>query len=157
MTKKLINLLSVIALFSTTLYAIDFSQRDRLIAESYKEVPAVTTAELHEMLEDDVELIVLDIREIEQRAEGTIPTLDTYEMTRGELEFKIMMLIEDKNTKIVSFCRDGPRGALASRTLIDMGYKNATYLKGGLKAWAVAGYKIKNGLGRVVLNVEDEF
>lgn len=38
------------------------------------------------------------------------------------------------NQKIVSFCRDRPRGALASRTLINMGYKNSTYLKGGLKA-----------------------
>lgn len=153
---KSIYLLIFTALFSTALFGVDFSQRDRLIAESYKEVPAVTPAELYEMLEGDEDFIVLDIREIDQRAEGTIPTLDKYEMTRGELEFKIMMMIEDKNTKIVSFCRDGPRGALASRTLINMGYKNAVYLKGGLKAWAVAGYKIKSGLGRTVLSV-DEF
>ena len=156
MQKILINILSLI-LLSSAIYAIDFSQRDRLIAEARAEVPFVTPKKLNDMLEDEEELIILDIREVEQRAEGTIPTLDTYEITRGQLEFKIMILIEDKNTKIVSFCRDGPRSALASRTLINMGYKNATYLKGGLKAWAVAGYKIKNGLGRVVLNKEDEF
>ncbi|MCK4874207.1 MAG: rhodanese-like domain-containing protein [Sulfurimonas sp.] len=156
MQKILINILSLI-LLSSAIYAIDFSQRDRLIAEARAEVPFVTPKKLNDMLEDEEELIILDIREVEQRAEGTIPTLDTYEITRGQLEFKIMILIEDKNTKIVSFCRDGPRSAIASRTLINMGYKNATYLKGGLKAWAVAGYKIKNGLGRVVLNKEDEF
>lgn len=157
MIKLFINTLILLSIISTCSFAFDFSQRDRIIKESYKEVRAVTPAELKEMLDDDVELIVLDIREIEQRAEGTIPTLNKYEMTRGQLEFGIMTMIEDKNTLIVSFCRDGPRGALASRTLIDMGYKNATYLQGGLKAWAVAGYKIKNGLGRVVLNTEEEF
>ena len=157
MKTKSTYLFILISLFTTTLFGVDFSQRDRIITESYKAVPATTPAQLKEMIEDGEDFIVLDIREIDQRAEGTIPTLNKYEMTRGELEFKIMIMFEDKNTKIVSFCRDGPRGALASRTLIDMGYKNATYLQGGLKAWAVAGYKIKNGLGRVVLNTEDEF
>lgn len=144
------------AILSTAASAIDFSQRDRLIAEASAEVPFVTPQELNEMLENGDDFIVLDIREIDQRAEGTIPTLDKYELTRGQLEFEIMIMVEDKNTKIVSFCRDGPRGALASKTLINMGYKNAVYLKGGLKAWAVAGYKIKSGLGRTIYTV-DEF
>lgn len=157
MNKILINISILLLLISTSLYAIDFSQRDRLIAESYEIVPATTPQELKEMLENDEDIIILDIREIDQRAEGTIPTMNKYEMTRGELEFNIMIMFEDKDTRIITFCRDGPRGALASRTLIDMGYKNATYLQGGLKAWAVAGYKIKNGLGRVVLNTEEEF
>jgi rhodanese-related sulfurtransferase len=144
------------AILSTAVSAIDFSQRDRLIADASAEVPFVTPQELNEMLENGDDFIVLDIREIDQRAEGTIPTLDKYELTRGQLEFEIMIMVEDKNTKIVSFCRDGPRGALASKTLINMGYKNAVYLKGGLKAWAVAGYKIKSGLGRTIYTV-DEF
>jgi rhodanese-related sulfurtransferase len=144
------------AILSTAASAIDFSERDRLIAEASAEVPSVTPQQLNEMLENGDDFIVLDIREIDQRAEGTIPTLDKYELTRGQLEFKIMIMVEDKNTKIVSFCRDGPRGALASKTLINMGYKNAVYLKGGLKAWAVAGYKIKSGLGHTIYTV-DEF
>lgn len=144
------------AILSTAASAIDFSQRDRLIAEASAEVPFVTPQQLNEMLENGDDFIVLDIREIDQRAEGTIPTLDKYELTRGQLEFEIMIMVEDKDTKIVSFCRDGPRGALASKTLINMGYKNAVYLKGGLKAWAVAGYKIKSGLGRTIYTV-DEF
>lgn len=155
--KKIISSFFILsALFCNAIYAIDFSERDRLIAEASAEVPSVTPEELNEMLDNGDDFIVLDIREIDQRAEGTIPTLDKYELTRGQLEFEIMMLVEDKNTKIVSFCRDGPRGALASKTLINMGYKNAVYLKGGLKAWAVAGYKIKSGLGRTVYAV-DEF
>ncbi|MDA7816605.1 rhodanese-like domain-containing protein [Sulfurimonas sp.] len=157
MINNYIKILLLLLILSTCSIGYDFSQRNRIIQESYATVRAVTPLELKEMIDDDVELIVLDIREIEQRAEGTIPTLNTYEMTRGQLEFGIMEMIEDKNTLIVSFCRDGPRGALASRTLIDMGYKNATYLQGGLKAWAVAGYRIRNGLGRVVLNTEEEF
>lgn len=156
MKKIIASFFILCALFCNAMYAVDFSQRDRLIAQASAEAQFVTPKELNEMLENGDDFIVLDVREIDQRAEGTIPTLDKYELTRGQLEFEIMIMVEDKDTKIVSFCRDGPRGALASKTLINMGYKNAVYLKGGLKAWAVAGYKIKSGLGRTVLNV-DEF
>ncbi|OHE02476.1 MAG: hypothetical protein A2W82_04420 [Sulfurimonas sp. RIFCSPLOWO2_12_36_12] len=156
MKKTIASFFIFSALFCNAVYAIDFSERDRLIAEASAKVPFVTPKELNEMVENGDDFIVLDIREIDQRAEGTIPTLDKYEVTRGQLEFEIMIMVEDKNTKIVSFCRDGPRGAMASKTLIDMGYKNAVYLKGGLKAWAVAGYKIKSGLGRTINSV-DEF
>lgn len=153
---KLLTAIMLMSTLSSSIYAVDFSQRDRLIKEASKSVASITPEALFEILEDgDEEIIILDIREIDQRAEGTIPTLDKYELTRGEIEFKIMMLIENKNAKIVSFCRDGPRGALATKTLIEMGYKNAMYLKGGLKAWAVAGYPIKSGLGRTIYYVED--
>lgn len=156
MTKYISGFLIASSMLYASADAIDFSQRDRLVAEASKSVASITPKELYEILEDGKEdIIVLDIREVEQRAEGTIPTLDKYELTRGELEFKIMILIENKDAKIVSFCRDGPRGALATKTLIEMGYKNAMYLKGGLKAWAVAGYPIKSGLGRTVQYIEE--
>ncbi len=51
--------------------------------------------------------------------------------------------VKDKNAVIVTYCRGGSRGALAAQTLRHLGYKNATNLKGGLKAWAKAGYPIE--------------
>ncbi len=108
------------------------------------------------MLDDGEDVIVLDVREAEQRSEGSIPFDDFnkenfYHLTRGNLEWKINKLISDKNAKIVTYCRRGGRGALAAKVLRQMGYKNATTLKGGLKGWAKAGYPIKTGLGKVVL------
>ena len=156
MQKIFANFLILTTLLSTTAFAVDFSQKERLIAEARAEVNYVTPKQLYEMLENDEEVIVLDIREVDQRPEGTIPTLDKYEVTRGQIEFKIPVMIEDKNIKIVSFCRVEPRSILATKTLISMGYKNAVYLKGGLKAWIRAGYSLKTGLGLITI-AEDQF
>ena len=41
----------------------------------------------------------------------------------------------DTEKKIVVFCTLGGRGALATKTLQDMGYKNVFNLKEGLQNW----------------------
>ena len=140
---KLLTTTIAMAIISSSVYAVDYSQRDRVIKEARAIAGEITPQELNEMLEEGKDVIVLDIREIEQRFEGTIPTMDKYEVTRGQIEFKIMKMIPNKDAYIVTFCRGGPRGALAAKTLRELGYKNATNLKGGLKAWAKAGYPVK--------------
>lgn len=72
------------------------------------------------------------------------------------MEFAIGNKVKDKNIVIVTYCRSGGRGALAAQQLRRLGYKNATNLKGGLKAWAKAGYPVETGLGTVVITKEAE-
>lgn len=146
-----------LAVFALILGAAESSPKDRLLAEALREAPEVTPKELKEMLDNDAKVIVLDIREKEQRAEGSIKTLDKYEVTRCDLEFFVPEMIKDQNIMIVTYCRSGPRGALAAQMLRKMGYKNARNLKGGLKGWVEAGYMLKTGLGMVALSKDDEF
>jgi len=77
-------------------------------------------------------------------------------ITRGNLEFVIGNKVKDKNALIVTYCRSGGRGALAAQQLRHLGYKNATNLKGGLKAWAKSGYPVETGLGTVIITKEVE-
>ena len=93
-------------------------------------------------------------REANQRAEGQIYADDYFAITRGNLEFKVLNKIKNKNALIVTYCRGGSRGALAAQTLQKLGYKNAVNLKGGLKGWAKAGYPIDTGLGVTKLEKE---
>lgn len=127
-----------------------------LINQAKKEVGEMTPKKLKNLLDEAEDVIVLDVRESEQRSEGSIPFDDITEenffsITRGNLEWEVAQLIKDKDAVIVTYCRRGGRGALASKVLREMGYKNATTLKGGLKGWANAGYPIKTGLGTTVL------
>lgn len=156
MKTKLTSTLILLTLLATSVFSADFTYKNKLIAEAIAETEEITPEKLHDMLENEEKVIVLDIREIDQRAEGRIDTLDKYELTRGQLEFKIMFLVEDKNTPIVAYCRNGPRSILAAQTLKHLGYKNVTSLKGGLKGWTKAGYPIKTGLGLMVPS-EDDF
>ena len=153
------NLLLIVGLlFTTTLMANPMSKMD-LIKQAQKEVNEISPKRLKSLLDEDEDVIVLDVRESEQRAEGSIPSNDMNKeqfisITRGNLEWKVNKLIEDKEVIIVTYCRKGGRGALAAQVLRKMGYENATTLKGGLKGWAKAGYPIKTGLGNVTLNPE---
>jgi len=155
MKKRLSNLFIVIALFSTTTLMAGFANTDKLLAEAKKEVGEMDPTLLKKMIDKEEAVVILDIRESEQRAEGEIYADETYAITRGNLEFEIGNKVKDKDMVIVTYCRGGSRGALAAQTLKRLGYKNATNLKGGLKAWAKAGYPIETGLGVTLLSNED--
>jgi rhodanese-related sulfurtransferase len=148
-------LLISVLMVSTTLIAKPMGKMD-LINQAKKDVGEMTPKKLKSLLDEAEDVIVLDVRESEQRAEGSIPYDDMtkeyfFTVTRGNLEWKIEKMITDKDAIIVTYCRRGGRGALAAEVLRKMGYKNATTLKGGLKGWAKAGYPIQTGLGVTVL------
>jgi len=151
--KKIFMILLMLSMSS--LRAKDLSKMD-LIKTAQKEVGQMSARELKKLLDDGKDVIVLDVRESKQRAEGQIPSDEMNEenfiaITRGNLEWRVKNLIEDKNMLIVTYCRSGGRGALAAKVLRKMGYKKATTLKGGLKGWVKAGYAIKTGLGLTIL------
>ena len=148
-------LLVSVLLASTTLMAKPMGKMD-LINQARKDVGEMTPKKLKSLLDEAEDVIVLDVRESEQRSEGSIPYDDMtkenfFTVTRGNLEWKINKMIPDKDALIVTYCRRGGRGALAAEVLRKMGYKHATTLKGGLKGWAKAGYPIQTGLGVTVL------
>lgn len=152
-------LLIVTLLFSTMVFAEAMGKMD-LIKKAQTDVGEISPKKLKSLLDEDEDVIVLDVRESEQRAEGSIPSNEMNKeqfisITRGNLEWKVNKLIQDKEVIIVTYCRKGGRGALAAQVLKKMGYENATTLKGGLKGWAKAGYPIKTGLGVVTLNKEE--
>ena len=86
------------------------------------------------------DILFIDVRDKQEREAD--PVIDNaILLSRGMLEF-----YADKNgpyynkaldteKKIVVFCTLGARGALATKTLQDMGYKNVFNLKEGLQNW----------------------
>ncbi|PHM18551.1 MAG: sulfurtransferase [Sulfuricurvum sp. PD_MW2] len=130
------------------------AESEKLIAEAKAQAGEMVPKQLKEMLDAEKKVIVMDVREENQRAEGEIYAPNTMAITRGNLEFEVLNKIKDKNTVIVTYCRGGSRGALAAQTLKKLGFVNATNLKGGLKGWAEEGYPIETGLGVTLLSKE---
>ena len=93
---------------------------------------------------DDV--VFVDVRENQERAQGAIPT--SVHAPRGFLEF-----IADpegpmhhpafaSGRKLVVFCGTGGRSTLAVKTLTDMGITDVVNLNGGFQAWVQAGGEV---------------
>ncbi len=129
-------------------------ESEKLINEAKAQAGEMLPKQLKEMIDNSKKVIVMDVREENQRAEGEIYADSTMAITRGNLEFEVLNKIKDKNAVIVTYCRGGSRGALAAQTLKKLGYVNATNLKGGLKGWAELGYPIETGLGVTHLTKE---
>lgn len=149
--RRLKNLLFVAVLVTSSSLMAGQTESDTLINAAIKEAGEITPKQLKAMLDAEKKVIVLDVREENQRAEGEIYTFDSLAITRGNLEFEVLNKIKDKNAVIITYCR----GALAAQTLKKLGYVNATNLQGGLKGWAEALYPIETGLGVTVLSNEE--
>jgi len=147
--------ITITLLYSTLLIA-GYANTDKLLNEAKKEVGEMKPSVLKSMLDKEENVIVLDIRESEQRAEGEIYADESYAITRGNLEFEINNKVKNKDIVIVTYCRGGSRGVLAAQTLRRLGFKNATNLKGGLKGWVKAGYPIETGLGSIIVTKVQE-
>lgn len=69
--------------------------------------------------------------------EGNIPGTDL-EIPFNEIEDHIALLPENKDEKIIVYCRSGGMGDTVSQVLVDLGYTDVSNLEGGYIAWKAA-------------------
>ena len=103
----------------------------QMLAEANAVIESVSVQDLAYLV-DDPEVILVDIRETEERQiDGFIP--GSVHAPRGLLEFKV-----DPERRLILYCGTGGRSALAAKTLLDMGFSSVSTLAGGYDAWRVA-------------------
>ena len=118
-----------------------------LVAEALKEIKTINTDEAFKIVEDNnCNLIdIRDVRELEK--EGRVE--NSHHVPRGMLEFWLdpessyykTNKIQDIK-KMVLFCALGWRSALATKSLVDMGFKNVAHVDGGFDALKKSGIKV---------------
>lgn len=69
---------------------------------------------------------------------GEIAGTDLY-IPYDQLASRASELPASKTAKIVVYCRSGNESAIASQTLLDLGYTNIENLDGGMNAWTASG------------------
>ena len=118
-----------------------------LVEEAQKNIETLTPNEVKK-LHDNNEITLIDVRDIRELwKEGTIER--SKHIPRGMLEFWLdpsstyyqSNKIQDIK-KMVLFCALGWRSALATKSLVDMGFKNVAHVNGGFDALKKSGLKI---------------
>jgi phage shock protein E len=77
--------------------------------------------------------IALDIRDKEEHDADHIA--GSLHISRGKLEMNVEEKIQNLEATILCYCNAFNRGALSADTLRAMGYVNAKFIAGGLKAY----------------------
>jgi rhodanese-related sulfurtransferase len=118
-----------------------------LVEEAQKNIETLSPNEAKTLYEKK-EITLIDVRDIRELwKEGTIE--NSKHIPRGMLEFWLdpessyykTNKIKDMK-KMVLFCALGWRSALATKSLVDMGFNNVAHVDGGFDALKKSGLKI---------------
>ena len=118
-----------------------------LVQQALSEISTLSPLEVKKLNEEE-NCTLIDIRDIRELwSKGTIE--NSLHIPRGMIEFwldpssnyyKPEKFKEDK--KIILFCAAGFRSALATKSLVDMGYTNVAHVSEGFEGLKNAGAKV---------------
>ena len=92
----------------------------------------ITPQQAKEIMEEQKDCIILDVREQDEYDEGHISGAVLIPYT--EILKKAETMLKDKEQLILVYCRSGRRSAIAAAALADMGYNNVKDF-GGIIDW----------------------
>lgn len=112
-----------------------------LVADALPQIRELFPWELQELLAKQPDSLVVDIREANEFATGSIP--NSILVPRGILESAcewgysdtVPALVKARQQPVVLVCRSGNRSALAALTLQQLGYEQVYSLKTGIRGW----------------------
>jgi len=118
-----------------------------LVDEANILIETLDPLKVKSMLKND-ECTLIDVRDIRELwKEGTVK--NSKHIPRGMLEFWLDPQSSyykennfDPKKKMILFCALGMRSALATKSLVDMGFKNVAHVKGGFDSLKQNGLEI---------------
>ena len=125
--------------------------KGRVLVEQLREqVAEISVNELHQKMQQNPDLILIDIREVSETSLGSITNAAL--IPRGILEMTIdthqsiqqrFSTIDDlAKQPVYLLCRSGVRSVFAALSLKQMGFSEVYSIAGGFLAWQAAGYKV---------------
>jgi len=98
----------------------------------------ITPEELRKMIDENGGLVLIDVHIPEQKHLEATDDFIPY----NEIKENKDRLPQDKERKIVLYCRSGSMSDVAAGELVEMGYTDVYNLVGGIVAWKKAGFSV---------------
>jgi len=111
-----------------------------MIAKAKAAIKTVSAEDVKAAIDKKEKAVFLDVRDPNEFAAGHLP--GAINVSRGTLEFNIWGKIPDQNAKIYVYCKTAGRSALATKTLNDLGYKNAVLMDAQFEDWIKKDYPV---------------
>ena len=126
---------------------MNIKSSQKLVEEAQKNIETISAKQAKDLVEKK-EISLIDVRDIRELwKEGTIE--NSIHIPRGMLEFWLdpkSSYYQEKRIKdvkkLVLYCALGFRSALATKSLVDMGFKNVAHVSGGFDALKEAGLNV---------------
>jgi molybdopterin/thiamine biosynthesis adenylyltransferase/rhodanese-related sulfurtransferase len=109
-----------------------------LLQEVKGDIRQVSLEELKAELDRKEPLVLVDVREKDEWRQGFIP--GAVHVPRGFLEMQAEQKLPDRGANIVVYCAAGVRSAFATRSLMQLGYRNVRSANPGFNRWKDSGY-----------------
>lgn len=120
---------------------------DDLLNEAKALVKSVSINEVKTMVETKEKVVLLDVRDLKDyqmgHIAGALSMPRAISLSGRLLEYHLGKLIPDKTARVIVYCEFDTRSPLTVKTMNEIEYKNAVYMKGGTKAWKEAGYPME--------------
>ena len=105
------------------------NQKETAMKNTYEQI---TPAEAKEIMDNEHNYIILDVRTEEEFAEGHVK--DAILIPDTEITEKAEGILTDKEQQILVYCRSGRRSKNAANQLVELGYSNVKEF-GGIIDW----------------------
>jgi rhodanese-related sulfurtransferase len=106
-----------------------------MVNEARGRVAQISARDACEQLASGEAVCFLDVREPNEWNLGHVP--GAIHIARGNLESKVESLLQ-RDQRVYVYCSQGNRSALATDTLLQMGYSNAVSISDGWAGWVAA-------------------
>jgi rhodanese-related sulfurtransferase len=119
---------------------------NQLIAKTKSEIKTVKMPEFKAAFDKNDLGLIVDVRNENEFEDGFVP--GAVNVPRGLIEFRIWKLVgfpdkTDMSKKMTLYCASGGRCALATKTLMELGFTNVTSADMLFADWVKAGYPVE--------------
>lgn len=113
------------------------------LRQRQQSMPMITVSELKRRLNDGQNIVVLDVRTLQEYASELGHIAGSRNIPVKELQRRVGELNDDRQRPIMLVCRTERRSAKAAEILNQVGFTHVTLLRGGMLQWNSAGLPVE--------------
>ncbi len=129
--------ITLLILGSSLLFLAGFSGC-KAVKEDASERILITVDQVHEILVNDEDYFIIDVRNKEEYNQGHID--GAFLIPLDEIKERVAEI--PRNKPVIVYCRAGIRSSEAANILIEGGFKAVYDMKGGITEWQNSGYPV---------------